>query len=118
MNLISNDIIMLLTINKQEQQRFQYKRCMMKFDKFRIGQVFETRSLKLTKEDIMRFAEKFDPLYMHLDEKKATQGRFNGIIASGIHTIGISYKLWIEQGIFGDDVIAGIGMNISKTSVS
>jgi acyl dehydratase len=86
----------------------------MKFDEFTMGQVFETKSFKLTKEDIMRFAGEFDPQYMHLDEKKAEQGRFNGIIASGIHTIGISFKLWIEQGIYGDDVIAGTGMNNIK----
>jgi len=63
----------------------------MKLDEFTIGQVFETKSLKLTKEDIMRFAKEFDPQYMHLDEGKAKQGRFNGIIASGIHTMAISF---------------------------
>jgi acyl dehydratase len=86
----------------------------MKLDEFTIGQVFETKSFKLTKEDIMRFAGEFDPQYMHLDEEKAKQGRFNGIIASGIHTIAISFKLWIEQGIYGDDVIAGTRMNNIK----
>jgi acyl dehydratase len=86
----------------------------MKFDEFTIGQVFETKSFKLTKEDIMTFAGVFDPQYMHLDEEKANQGRFNGIIASGIHTLAISFKLWVEQGIYGDDVIAGTRMNNIK----
>ena len=86
----------------------------MKLAEFSIGQVFETKSFKVTKEDIMRFAGEFDPQYMHLDEKKAEEWRFNGIIASGIHTIGISFKLWVEQGIYGDDVIAGTGMNNIK----
>ncbi|MDO6851438.1 MaoC family dehydratase [Priestia megaterium] len=86
----------------------------MKLDEFTIGQVFETKSLKLTKEDIMRFAKEFDPQYMHLDEGKAKQGRFNGIIASGIHTMAISFKLWIEQGMYGEDVIAGTEMNDIK----
>ncbi|MEB2277765.1 Acyl dehydratase [Priestia megaterium] len=86
----------------------------MKLDEFTIGQVFETKSLKLTKEDIMRFAKEFDPQYMHLDEGKAKQGRFNGIIASGIHTMAISFKLWIEQGLYGEDVIAGTEMNNIK----
>ncbi|WP_375347521.1 MaoC family dehydratase (plasmid) [Priestia megaterium] len=86
----------------------------MKLDEFTIGQVFETKSLKLTKEDIMRFAKEFDPQYMHLDEGKANQGRFNGIIASGIHTMAISFKLWIEQGLYGEDVIAGTEMNNIK----
>lgn len=86
----------------------------MKFGEFTVGQVFETKSFKLSKEDIMRFAAEFDPQYMHLDEEKANQGRFNGIIASGIHTLAISFKLWIEQGIYGDDVIAGTRMNNIK----
>ncbi|MEH7548224.1 MULTISPECIES: MaoC family dehydratase [Bacillaceae] len=86
----------------------------MKLDEFTIGQVFTTKSFKLTKEDIMGFAGEFDPQYMHLDEEKANQGRFNGIIASGIHTLAISFKLWVEQGIYGDDVIAGTRMNNIK----
>src|SRR5690625_3696455 len=86
----------------------------MKFDAFTIGQVFETNSFKLTKEDIMRFAGEFDPQYMHLDEEKAMQGRFNGIIASGMHTLSISFKLLIEQDIYGDDIIAGRGMDNVK----
>jgi acyl dehydratase len=83
----------------------------MKLDEFTIGDVFETKSYKLTKEDIMRFAGEFDPQYMHLDEEKANLGRFNGIIASGIHTLAISFKLWVEEGRYGADVIAGTRMN-------
>ena len=86
----------------------------MKLDEFTIGQVFHTKSLKLTKEDIIRFAGEFDPQYMHLDEEKANLGRFNGIIASGIHTLAISFKLWVEEGTYGDDVIAGTRMNNIK----
>ena len=86
----------------------------MKLNEFTIGQVFETKSFKLTKEDIMRFAGEFDPQYMHLDEEKANQGRFNGIIASGIQTLAISFKLWVEEEIYGDDVIAGTQMNNIK----
>ncbi|MBM7598465.1 acyl dehydratase [Virgibacillus halotolerans] len=86
----------------------------MKLDEFTIGDVFETKSHKLTKEDIVRFAGEFDPQYMHLDEGKANQGRFNGIIASGIHTLAISFKLWVEEGEYGADVIAGTRMNNIK----
>ncbi|MNH85148.1 Bifunctional protein PaaZ [compost metagenome] len=86
----------------------------MKFHEFYIGQVFKTKSLKLTKEDITRFATEFDPQYMHLDEGKAAQGRFNGIIASGIQTLAVSFKLWVETGSYGDDVVAGTAMNNIK----
>ncbi|WP_249871755.1 MaoC family dehydratase [Oceanobacillus saliphilus] len=86
----------------------------MKLDEFTIGDVFETKSHKLTKEDIVRFAGEFDPQYMHLDEEKANQGRFNGIIASGMHTLAISFKLWVEEGRYGEEVIAGTRMNNIK----
>jgi acyl dehydratase len=86
----------------------------MKFDEFETGQIFKTKSLKLTKADIMRFAGEYDPQYMHLDEVKASQGRFDGIIASGIHTLAITFKLWVEEGFYGEDVIAGTKMNNIK----
>lgn len=79
----------------------------MRFHEFHIGQIFKTKSLTLTKEDITRFAAEFDPQYMHLDEEKAKQGRFHGIIASGIQTLAVSFKLWVETGCYGDEVIAG-----------
>ena len=83
----------------------------LKLDEFTIGQVFETKEHTLTKEDIMRFASEFDPQYMHVDEEKASEGRFNGIIASSMHTLAISFKLWVEEERYGDDVIAGTGMD-------
>ena len=67
----------------------------MKFNEFFVGQVFNTKSILLTKENIMTFAAEYDPQYMHLDEERATQGRFGGIIASGIQTLAISFKLWV-----------------------
>lgn len=86
----------------------------MRFNEFFVGQVFTTKSIRITKESITRFAAEFDPQYMHLEEDKAKQGRFNGIIASGIQTIAVSFKLWVETGSYGDDVIAGTAMNNLK----
>lgn len=86
----------------------------MRFEEFYIGQEFKTKSLRLSKDDIIRFASEFDPQYMHLNEDKANQGRFNGIIASGIQTLAVSFKLWVETGNYGDEVIAGTAMNNIK----
>ncbi|PAD25381.1 hypothetical protein CHH55_10635 [Niallia circulans] len=83
----------------------------MKLDEFTIGQIFRTKALTLTKEEIIKFAGEFDPQYLHVNEAKAKEGRFNGIIASGIHTLAISFKLWVEEEKYGEDVIAGTGMN-------
>lgn len=86
----------------------------MKFAELSIGQRFETMSYKVNKEEIIAFASQFDPQYMHIDEEKAKESRFRGIIASGLHTLSLSFKLWVETGILGDDVIAGTGVNNLK----
>lgn len=86
----------------------------MRYDAFTVGQKFHTKSFKITKENIMEFALNFDPQYMHLDEEKAKESRFQGIIASGVHTLNISFKLWVETGFYGDDIIAGRGMDHIK----
>jgi acyl dehydratase len=86
----------------------------MKFGELSIGQRFETMSYKVSKEEIIVFASQFDPQYMHIDEEKAKESRFKGIIASGLHTLSLSFKLWVETGILGEDVIAGTGVNNLK----
>ncbi|MDO3411940.1 MaoC family dehydratase [Saccharibacillus sp. CPCC 101409] len=83
----------------------------MKFNEFFIGQTFHTASLTLTRDHIMCFAAEYDPQYMHLDETKAAAGRFKGLIASGIQTMAVSFKLWVETGIYGEEVVAGTGMD-------
>ena len=83
----------------------------MKFNEFSLGQVFKTKSIRLTMESITEFAKVYDPQYMHLDAQKASAGRFGGIIASGIQTIAVSFKLWVETGAYGEEVVAGTGMD-------
>lgn len=83
----------------------------MKFHEFSAGQTFRTKSLSITPENVKSFAAEFDPQYMHLDEERASQGRFGGIIASGIQTLAVSFKLWVETGSYGEDIVAGTAMN-------
>ncbi len=86
----------------------------MKYDDFIVGETFKTNSLHITEEEIIQFATTFDPQYMHIDKEKAEQSRFKGIIASGMHTLSISFKLWVEEGKYGEEVVAGTQMNNVK----
>ncbi|MEN1967866.1 MaoC/PaaZ C-terminal domain-containing protein [Lentibacillus sp. N15] len=83
----------------------------MKFDSLTIGQTFKSGFYKVTKEEIITFASQYDPQYMHIDANKAEQGIFKGIIASGLLTLSLSFKLWVELEVLGDDVVAGTGIN-------
>lgn len=80
----------------------------------KLGNIYKTKSYKVTREKVIEFAKEFDPQYLHLDEEKAKKGRFKDIIAPGTHTLSISMKLWIECDVFGEDLIAGVGMKQVK----
>lgn len=82
----------------------------MKFEEFELGQTYTTSTYEITRQDIMEFGARFDPQYMHIDEVKANQSIFKGIIASGLHTLCVTWKLWIDLDIVGLDVIGGVGM--------
>ncbi|WP_397538033.1 MaoC/PaaZ C-terminal domain-containing protein [Rummeliibacillus pycnus] len=86
----------------------------LKFNEIIIGQKFETESYKMKKDEIISFALQFDPQYMHIDEEKAKQSRFRGLIASGLHTISVSFKLWTDLNVLGDNLIAGTGIDHLK----
>ncbi|MDN4603081.1 MaoC family dehydratase [Paenibacillus sp. F6_3S_P_1C] len=86
----------------------------MKFNEYVIGECYRTDSIQLSKQDIIDFAKIYDPQYMHLDEAKAKEGRFGSLIASGMQTMSVSFKLWVELGNYGEDIVAGTGMNNVK----
>ncbi|QUW21386.1 MaoC family dehydratase N-terminal domain-containing protein [Sporosarcina sp. Marseille-Q4063] len=86
----------------------------MKYNEFQVAQKFEAESATITKEEIVEFALKYDPQYMHIDEKKARESRFGSIIASGMHTLSVTWNSWVQLGLFGDDVIAGVSIQKVK----
>lgn len=48
---------------------------------------------KVSKEEIIEYAEKWDPQPYHIDEKKAEATIHGGVIASAAHTLAISFLL-------------------------
>lgn len=86
----------------------------MKFDEIPENKVFRTLTQRVTKKEIYSFASQYDPQYMHVDEEKAKNSMFGGMIASGLHTLSLTWKLWVEMALLGDDVIGGVGMDNVK----
>ncbi|MDF1732527.1 MAG: MaoC family dehydratase [Minwuia sp.] len=72
------------------------------FEDIEVGQVSETDSYTMTKQEIIEFATEFDPQPFHMDEEAAKQSVFRGLCASGWHTAGILMRLQVlSRG--GDD---------------
>jgi acyl dehydratase len=66
------------------------------FDDFKEGQLFETGSLDISREEIIDFATKYDPQVFHIDEEKA-KTVYGGLIASGWHTVSLCSRLMVES---------------------
>jgi len=61
------------------------------------GSTYEFGSLTVTEDEIIRFAEQFDPQAFHLDPDVARKSVFGGIIASGWHTAALAMRLLVDH---------------------
>ncbi|BBK42326.1 hypothetical protein STVA_23460 [Allostella vacuolata] len=76
------------------------------FEDFNVGDVYELGSRSVTKEEILDFARQFDPQPFHVDEERAKESIYGGLIASGWHTASMTMRL-LADGILLD--AAGMG---------
>lgn len=76
------------------------------FEDLEPGDVFETSGYTVDKDEMIAFAEEFDPQPFHVDEAAAEESIFGELVASGLHTMALGSKL-----IVGDvfDSIANLG---------
>lgn len=62
-----------------------------------VGDVFESESLTLSAEQIVDFAKQFDPQPFHLDDEAAKGSVFQGLAASGWHTVALTMRLLVQS---------------------
>lgn len=80
------------------------------YNDINIGEEFVTQSKTVTREEIIEFAQAFDPQPMHLTDNSALE-YFDGIIASGYHTIALTTRLVVDCNIFGNTPLLGSGID-------
>ncbi|ELZ39119.1 protein dehydratase [Halorubrum saccharovorum DSM 1137] len=66
---------------------------------------------EVTADDIVEFGEQFDPLPIHTDPEAAAESRYDGIIASGYHTLSLSVRLLVDAVRSKRAVVAGVGID-------
>lgn len=67
--------------------------------------------LRVTEEEIKRFAAEFDPQPFHLDDAAARGTIFGGLAASGWHTAAMTMKLLVESELAPAGGIVGAGFD-------
>lgn len=81
------------------------------FDDLKIGMIFKSEAVTVSKEDILRFAREYDPQPFHLDDEAARKTVFGGLAASGWHTAAICMRLATECRPFGPHPLLGAGVD-------
>ena len=69
------------------------------FEDFKKGERFISGCMTLTEAGIIEFARQWDPQPFHIDAEFARKWQYGGLIASGLHTMCVTLKLWLELGI-------------------
>jgi acyl dehydratase len=82
----------------------------MFFEDFAPGQRFQTGSRSLSQEDIIEFASRWDRQFFHLDAEAAKSSIFRGLIASGFHTLLVTFDLVVEAAIWTESSQGSPGM--------
>jgi acyl dehydratase len=67
------------------------------FEDYAPGAVYEYGHLTVTEDDIIGFAEQFDPQPIHTSREFAEAGPFAGLIASGWHSAGLLMRLFADH---------------------
>ena len=78
------------------------------------GEQLDCQSVVLSLEEIIEFAQKFDPQQFHVDENIAAASRFKGIIASSLHTLSACTRVIVDA---QKDVEILIGLGILEVAL-
>ncbi|ADB62815.1 MaoC domain protein dehydratase (plasmid) [Haloterrigena turkmenica DSM 5511] len=67
------------------------------FEDIEVGTVESFGEYHVTKEEIVEFAERYDPQPFHIDEAAAEESAFGELVASGWHTAAMSMRLFVDN---------------------
>lgn len=76
-----------------------------------IGATVHAGPYLFTEEELTDFGRKYDPQPFHLDNESAQDSIFGSVIASGLQSLAVCFKLFMETGALGNANLGGIGMD-------
>jgi acyl dehydratase len=90
------------------------KEATMRFADLTPGVVIRTPPRIVSSKEIIEFASRFDPQWIHVDPKRARQGRWKGLIASGWHTCSIAMELMVRSVLLESESFGSPGIDSIK----
>lgn len=81
------------------------------FEDFHAGDLIESEGATLSEGQILDFGLRFDPQPFHIDVAAAADGPFQGLIASGFHTLSLTFRLLRDTGVLTGTSMGGSGLD-------
>jgi acyl dehydratase len=72
----------------------------MFYEDFKIGEEYTTEAFSFSTEQIIAFAQTYDPQPFHMDEAVAQNSIYGGLIASGWHVFTTAFGAVVRLGLF------------------
>jgi len=66
------------------------------FEDIATDETFPLGGHTFTAEEIIRFASAYDPQYFHIDPELARHSHFDGLVASGWHTVCVGHRKMVD----------------------
>lgn len=82
----------------------------LEYQDFVVGETVPFGRMKVTRDDIVRYARAFDPQAFHLSEETAKDSNVGQLIASGYHTCCIMMRMLADDLIGGPDALGSPGV--------
>ena len=79
----------------------------MYFEEFVLGSITNIEPVIINKEDMLSFANKYDPIPLHTDEEYAKSTIFGSLIAPGVMSFMSVWAKYLEIDLAGDELLAG-----------
>ena len=81
------------------------------FEDLSVGETFDCGSVDVEREEMLEFAERYDPQPIHVDPEAAAESMFDGLIASGWLTASLSARLLVTGYMNQTASLGGRGMD-------
>ena len=69
------------------------------FEDFKVGERFRSKGVTLSEAEVISFALAYDPQPFHIDVEAARESAFGQLIASGLHTFALGWRMFLQEGL-------------------
>ena len=84
----------------------------MYFEELQVGMKVQTEPVKIEKNEMIAFSQKYDNVPLHTNEEYAKTTPFGQIISAGMMSFLVVWAKYLEQDFFGAELLAGTSQKV------